>query len=83
LYGVFAEFICAESICFESIGSLISRHREQPIGTNVHWESGALTHRDDDPNLVEAYALFFEAYGYAIQPAADGVDALAAYCVSH
>ena len=35
---------------------------------------------DDDPNLVEAYALFFEAYGYTIQTAADGVDALAAYC---
>jgi hypothetical protein len=62
---------------------LIAQHREQPIGTNVHWESGALTPRDDDPNLVEAYALFFEAYGYTIQPAADGVDALAAYCVSH
>ena len=35
---------------------------------------------DDDPDLLEAYVLFFEAYGYAIQTAADGVDALAAYC---
>jgi CheY-like chemotaxis protein len=36
---------------------------------------------DDDPNLVEAYALFFEAYGYAIQTAGDGVGALGTYCV--
>jgi len=34
---------------------------------------------DDDPNLVEAYVLFFEAYGYTIQTAADGPGALAAY----
>ena len=36
---------------------------------------------DDDPNLLEAYVLFFEAYGYAIQTATDGLGALAAYCV--
>jgi CheY-like chemotaxis protein len=38
---------------------------------------------DDDPDLVEAYALFFKAYGYTIRTAADGVDALAAYCDWH
>ena len=36
---------------------------------------------DDDPNLLEAYVLFFEAYGYAIQTATDGPGALAMYCV--
>jgi CheY-like chemotaxis protein len=35
---------------------------------------------DDDPNLIEAYVLFFEAYGYTTQTAADGVGALVAYC---
>ncbi|MFM0207754.1 response regulator [Paraburkholderia sediminicola] len=35
---------------------------------------------DDDPNLIDAYVLFFEACGYTIQTAADGVGALAAYC---
>ncbi|ANB76864.1 response regulator transcription factor [Paraburkholderia phytofirmans] len=34
---------------------------------------------DDDPNLVEAYVRFFEAYGYTIHTAADGVGALSAY----
>ncbi|KAA1007798.1 response regulator [Paraburkholderia panacisoli] len=34
---------------------------------------------DDDANLVEAYVSFFEAYGYAVQTAVDGVGALAAY----
>ena len=34
---------------------------------------------DDDPNLVEAYVLFFEAHGYTIRTAGNGVDALAAY----
>ena len=38
---------------------------------------------DDDPDLVEACALFFRAYGYTIRTAADGVDALAAYCDWH
>ena len=38
---------------------------------------------DDDPNLVEAYVLFFEAYGYTIQTAIDGPGALAAYCAWH
>lgn len=36
---------------------------------------------DDDPNLVEAYVLFFEAYGYTIQTATDGLGALVAYRV--
>jgi CheY-like chemotaxis protein len=35
---------------------------------------------DDDPNLLAVYVLFFEAYGYTIQTATDGPDALAAYC---
>jgi CheY-like chemotaxis protein len=35
---------------------------------------------DDDPNLLAAYVLFFEAYGYTIRTASDGVGALAAYC---
>lgn len=34
---------------------------------------------DDDPDLVNAYVLFFEAYGFIIQKATDGVSALAAY----
>jgi CheY-like chemotaxis protein len=34
---------------------------------------------DDDPDLVDAYVLFFEAYGYTVQTAVDGVGALAAY----
>jgi CheY-like chemotaxis protein len=36
---------------------------------------------DDDPNLLAAYVLFFSAYGYAIQTARNGADALAKYCV--
>ncbi|MBK5121993.1 response regulator [Burkholderia sp. R-69980] len=38
---------------------------------------------DDDPDLVEAYVLFFETYGYAIQTAAGGIGALAAYSAWH
>jgi len=34
---------------------------------------------DDDPNLLTAYVLFFEAYGYEIRTAGDGEDALAEY----
>lgn len=34
---------------------------------------------DDDPNLLAAYLQFFEAYGYTIQTAANGVGALAVY----
>ncbi|CAN7431912.1 response regulator [Caballeronia sp. dw_19] len=34
---------------------------------------------DDDPNLLDAYALFFNAQGYDIQTAGDGVEALDAY----
>jgi DNA-binding response OmpR family regulator len=34
---------------------------------------------DDDPNLLAAYVLFFEAYDYEIRTAGDGEDALAAY----
>jgi CheY-like chemotaxis protein len=34
---------------------------------------------DDESNLLTAYVLFFEAYGYEIRTAADGVDALAEY----
>jgi CheY-like chemotaxis protein len=35
---------------------------------------------DDDANLLAAYVLLFEAYGYTIQTATDGPGALAAYC---
>lgn len=38
---------------------------------------------DDDPTLLGAYTLFFEAHRYAVQTAADGVGALAAYFASH
>ncbi|MFM0307768.1 response regulator [Paraburkholderia sp. RL17-383-BIF-A] len=38
---------------------------------------------DDDPDLVDAYVLFFEAYGYIIQTAMDGASALAAYYAWH
>ncbi|PCE27053.1 hypothetical protein BWP39_09700 [Paraburkholderia acidicola] len=34
---------------------------------------------DDDPDLVDAYVLFFATYGYIIQTAVDGVSAFAAY----
>ena len=37
---------------------------------------------DDDADLVEAYVLFFEAYGYTVQTAVDGAGALAAYYAS-
>jgi CheY-like chemotaxis protein len=42
--------------------------------------AGHLLIADDDPNLVAAYVLFFDACGYTIQTAGDGVGALAAYC---
>lgn len=35
---------------------------------------------DDDPNLLDAYALFFNAHGYETRTARDGVQALAEYC---
>jgi len=34
---------------------------------------------DDESNLLTAYVLFFEAYGYEPRTAADGVDAFAEY----
>jgi CheY-like chemotaxis protein len=43
-------------------------------------KAGRLLIADDDPNLIEEYVLFFEACGFTIQTAADGMDALAAYC---
>jgi DNA-binding response OmpR family regulator len=45
-------------------------------------KAGRLLIADDDPNLLAAYVLFFEAYGYAIQTATDGLGALAAYYAS-
>lgn len=45
-------------------------------------KAGRLLIADDDSNLLAAYVLFFEAHGYAIETAADGVDALAAYDAS-
>ncbi|RZF30470.1 response regulator [Paraburkholderia sp. UYCP14C] len=43
-------------------------------------KAGRLLIADDDPALVGAYMLFFEAYGFTIQTAGDGIDALVAYC---
>lgn len=37
---------------------------------------------DDDPNLLAAYVLFFEANGCTVQTVADGVGAVAAYYAS-
>jgi CheY-like chemotaxis protein len=34
---------------------------------------------DDEPDLLTAYVLFFDAYGYEIRTARDGLDALAQY----
>jgi CheY-like chemotaxis protein len=45
-------------------------------------KAGRLLIADDDRELVDAYVLFFEAHGYIIQTAADGVAALAAYRAS-
>ncbi|PCE23700.1 hypothetical protein BWP39_28900 [Paraburkholderia acidicola] len=42
-------------------------------------KAGRLLIADDDPNLLVVYVVFFEAYGYAIQTATNGLDALAAY----
>lgn len=38
---------------------------------------------DDDPNLIAAYELFFETYGYDIRTAGDGPQALQEYCKWH
>lgn len=46
-------------------------------------EVGRLLIADDDPSLIEAYVLFFEARGYTIQTALDGLGALAAYRLWH
>lgn len=40
---------------------------------------GRLLIVDDDPHLLDAYTLFFEAHDYEIRTARDGIDALAAY----
>jgi CheY-like chemotaxis protein len=34
---------------------------------------------DDDPNLLDAYLLFFEGQGYEVRTASDGVEALGQY----
>jgi CheY-like chemotaxis protein len=44
--------------------------------------AGRLLIADDDPNVLAAHVLFFEACGYVIQTASDGVGALAAYYAS-
>jgi DNA-binding response OmpR family regulator len=36
---------------------------------------------DDDPNILDAYVLFFADHGYAIRTAGNGVGALAEYRV--
>jgi DNA-binding response OmpR family regulator len=41
--------------------------------------AGRLLIADDDPDMLAAYASFFEAHGYAVQTAEDGVGALAVY----
>jgi CheY-like chemotaxis protein len=38
---------------------------------------------DDEADLLTAYVLFFEAYGYEIQTTRDGLDALAKYRAWH
>ena len=38
---------------------------------------------DDDPDLLAAYALFFDACGYDVRTVGDGVDALAEYRTWH
>jgi CheY-like chemotaxis protein len=43
-------------------------------------KAGRLLIADDDPNLLAAYVLFFEPYGYTIQTATDGQGAFVAYC---
>ncbi|AXE99203.1 response regulator [Paraburkholderia hospita] len=35
---------------------------------------------DDDPNVLAAYALFFDVHGYETWTTGDGADALAEYC---
>ncbi|AXF06291.1 response regulator [Paraburkholderia hospita] len=35
---------------------------------------------DDDPNVLAAYALFFDVHGYETRTTGDGADALAEYC---
>lgn len=35
---------------------------------------------DDDPNVLAAYALFFDAHGYETRTTGDGADALTEYC---
>jgi CheY-like chemotaxis protein len=44
-------------------------------------EAERLMIADDDAELLAAYVLFFEAHGYAIRTATDGVAALALYHV--
>ena len=46
-------------------------------------KAGRLLIADDDPNVLAAHVLFFEAYGYVVKTASDGVGALAAYYASH
>lgn len=38
---------------------------------------------DDDPNVLAAYVLFFDAHGYETRATGDGADALAEYCRWH
>jgi CheY-like chemotaxis protein len=38
---------------------------------------------DDDPNLLDAYVLFFSAHGFDVRTARNGLDALAQYCAWH
>ncbi|MGF6772413.1 CheY-like chemotaxis protein [Paraburkholderia sp. GAS199] len=38
---------------------------------------------DDDPNLLDAYVLYFTTLGFEIRTARNGLDALALYCAWH
>lgn len=38
---------------------------------------------DDDPSVLAAYALFFNAHGYETRATGNGADALAEYCGWH
>ncbi|TDN57738.1 response regulator [Paraburkholderia sp. BL10I2N1] len=46
-------------------------------------ETARLLIADDDPNVLAAYVLFFEAHGYDIRTVGDGVAALVEYCAWH
>lgn len=46
-------------------------------------DAGRLLIADDDPNVLAAYTLFFDAHGYETRATGDGADALTQYCAWH